>query len=70
MTTHSFFIKRDASTNNLVDRVRWCRNNLGERGYDWTYTETGSMWDRDQTTVGVLRIHNEKSAVIYEMFNE
>jgi hypothetical protein len=28
---------RDASTNNLVVRIKWCRANLGERGKDWDF---------------------------------
>lgn len=61
-----FYVKRDASNSNLVDRIKWCRENLGERGKDWDFLGGAKMVE--------IHIYTEKLASFYklsfEFFNE
>lgn len=35
---------------NIVEHIKWCRNNLGERGRDWDFSGSGrkvEIWVRE-----------------------
>ena len=50
---HEFHVKVDST-----ERVRWCRQNLGDRGDRWEF------WDGNRTTV--IYIMSDEDAALYD----